>query len=107
MRKFICLFILLLTLSCNNSKYYGYVYNFEKRKPLEGVKVYDMCNKKVITTDKKGYFEIDQTKNCSGTLVFQKTNYISDTIRSISIQSGESMIEVFKGDTIYLKVIKN
>jgi hypothetical protein len=107
MRKFICLLIYFFISSCNNSKYYGYVYNFEKRKPLEEVKVYDICNKKVITTDRKGYFEIDQTKNCSGTLVFQKTNYNSDTIRSISIQSGESMIEVFKGDTIYLKRIKN
>ncbi|OXG04112.1 hypothetical protein BC749_102786 [Flavobacterium araucananum] len=99
--------IFFFFISCNNSRYYGYVYNFEKRKPLEGVKVYDMCNKKVITTDKKGYFEIDHAKNCSGTLVFQKTYYNSDTIRSISIQSGESMIEVFKGDTIYLKLIKD
>ncbi|UTN02714.1 carboxypeptidase-like regulatory domain-containing protein [Flavobacterium bizetiae] len=107
MRKFVYLFIFLLTISCNNSKYYGYVYNFEKRKPLEGVKVYDVCNKRVIITDKDGYFEIDQTKNCSGTLVFQKTKFHSDTIRSISIQSGEFMREVFKGDTIYLRLIKN
>jgi hypothetical protein len=106
MKVFIYLFFYFFITSCNNSKYYGNVYDFYKKVPLEDVKVYDKCNKKVIITDKKGYFEIDYTKNCSGILVFQKENYSSDTISSISIQSGESMREIFKGDTIYLKPIK-
>ena len=102
MKIFIDLCIYLLVSSCSNLKYYGYVYDFEIKKPLENVKVYDVHDKKMCTTNKEGYFEINYLKNHSSILVFQKQYYKSDTIPSISILSGELSVEKFKGEVIYL-----
>ncbi|NTE03480.1 carboxypeptidase-like regulatory domain-containing protein [Agrobacterium tumefaciens] len=98
---YILMYVLCIC-SCSKSNYYGYVYDFDKKEPLEGVKVYDMYNKKAGKTDEKGYFQLHRTKNSSSILIFQKEHYRSDTIRSINIQSGELMEEKFKGEKIYL-----
>lgn len=107
MKRITYLFVFLLINSCTPSVYYGYVYDYDKKIPLEGVSIYDKHNKKLSKTDKRGYFELPQTKNSSSILIFEKERYKNDTIPSISIQSGEFMKERFKGERIYLFSVKS
>ncbi|WP_293311467.1 hypothetical protein [Pedobacter sp. UBA5917] len=102
MKNVAYLLIFLLINSCTPSYYYGYVYDYDKKIPLDGVKIYDGHNKKQSTTNKRGYFELIKTKNSSSILIFEKEHYQNDTIPSISIQNGELMKERFKGEKIYL-----
>ena len=98
----VCLTICLTIYSCKLSKYYGYVYDFDKEIPLEKVMVYDSLNGMKTFTDKKGYFEIEKGSKTTRALIFTKEDYCEKIISTISIQSGEFMEEKFKGEKIFL-----
>lgn len=105
MKKYIYLFVCLSVYSCNESNYYGYVYDFDKEIPLENVTVNDSVNSVTVYTNKKGYFQFKKNEKTVDELIFRKDVCFGREIKTISIQSGELMREYFKGDTIYLKCI--
>ncbi|MET4083695.1 hypothetical protein ABIB40_003667 [Pedobacter sp. UYP30] len=107
MKAIVCVFFYLCICSCNKAGYYGYVYDFDKKAPIDSVIVYDRYSGKKALTNQKGYFKIGKIPNVSATLIFSKENYQNDTVRSIKIQSGEMMEEKFKGEKIYLFSLKS
>lgn len=99
--------ICLVLGACNSKAYNGFVYDQKSKKPIENVEVNDFLNQKSTKTDAKGYFNLEHEGKVSGKLIFKKQGYVSDTLPTISIQSGEKQVEKFKGDTIYLFGIHN
>jgi hypothetical protein len=94
---------LMATLAgCSNKAYYGFVYDYESRKPLDKVEVYDYINGVKTHTDSKGYFNLKHDNKLSGELIFKKTGYDIDTLKTIRTSSGEFYKEEFKGDTVYM-----
>jgi hypothetical protein len=104
--KFFFSTLLLSLFGCMKS-YNGYVYDYDKKKPIEGVIVNDYINNVKTITDSKGYFSLKGNSQISSVIIFKKNGYIEDTIESIQIHNGESMEERFKGEKIYLFEIKS
>jgi hypothetical protein len=94
--------MLFLVTGCREKAYYGYVYDYETKKPVSSVTVNDYLNGTKAITNAKGYFYLEHKGQLSGRLILKKTGYAIDTLETISRQSGEHFIERFKGDTIYM-----
>jgi len=93
--------------ACNSKTYNGYVYDQKSKLPIENVEVNDFLSNKSTKTDNKGYFNLKHEGKISGQLLFKKPGYVSDTLETIRIQSGEKQIEQFKGDTIFMYDVNN
>jgi CarboxypepD_reg-like domain len=101
MRQIVLISFLVFLSSCNKS-YYGYVYDYDSKTPLNDVVVCDYLNNILTKTNSEGYFQLKKSYKISSVLVFSKVGYVSDSVKSIKIHAGESMEEMFKGEKIYL-----
>lgn len=93
---FICLCLLF---SCDNK--YGYIYDFDNRKPLEGVIVEDIntyVNK--IETGTDGKFSFSEC----GNLIIKKEGYKTDTLEKYGCKPDG---KCFDGHIFYMKRIKD
>lgn len=100
MKKIIFLLIISTLYSCS-IRYYGYVYDFDKKSPISEVEIYTKDSISTTFSTINGYFEI-KTKKKVKELFFYKNGFQSHNLKTISIQSGEFMRELPFGDTIYL-----
>ncbi|MCD9564314.1 hypothetical protein [Tenacibaculum maritimum] len=100
MKKIIYLLILTPFYSCT-VKYYGYVYDIDKKTPICNVRIKTIDSLNITYSNENGCFEI-KLKEKVKELVFEKENYQAHNLRTLSIQSGEFMKELPFGDTIYL-----
>lgn len=98
------LFIIVILFSSCKTKYYGYIYDLNNKKPIEKVEIYDWYSEKTFHTDEKGFFMIEKTEIRD--LILRKEGYNTDTIPLVSAQNGEFIKKKFKGDTLYLIPLK-
>lgn len=96
----IALFIMIIICNLSCSKKYGYIYDKENLKPLEGVLVVNINNSsQKFITNKDGLFSF---KN-SGDLIIKKEGYETDTLREYGCKpSGKC----FDGHIFYMKRYK-
>ena len=102
MRYIILIIVFAALTGCSRNAYYGYVYDFESKQPIENVEINDYMNSKMTVTNSEGYFFLKHDNKISGKLIFKKPGYDIDTLETIRISNGEKMQEKFKGDTVYL-----
>lgn len=90
-------FILLII--CNCSKNYGYIYDIEQNKPIEGVIVKDISdqNNKTITNT-EGKFSFSECND----LILVKKGYKTDTLQKYGCKPKG---KCFDGHIFYMKKI--
>jgi len=99
--------VIIVIAGCSKKAYYGLIYDYEKKIPLENVEVNDYLNGTKTTSDAKGYFYLKHEAKTAGRLIFKKSGYTVDTLETIRSMSGEQFIERFKGDTVYMFDVKS
>jgi len=101
---FLLLVFLIIGCKSKQSFYHGYV--FHGISPLEGVEVKDDLRiQKSVFTDSIGYFKLVKDKDIVSNLIFMKKGYVTDTVKTVWIQSGERGMKRFlnkDADTLYL-----
>lgn len=102
MKYFYIVIVLGLLAGCGKKAYYGFIYDYETKKPLPDVEVNDYLNGVKTRSDNKGYFHLKHKGNISGELIFKKQGYDIDTLKTTRISNGEFFKEEFKGDTVYM-----
>ncbi len=101
---FLLLVFLIVGCKSKQSFYHGYV--FHNENPVVGVEVKDNLRIQNSTyTDSTGYFKLIKRRDMISDLIFTKNGYISDTVKTVWIQSGEREMKRFlnkDADTLYL-----
>ncbi|SHK24183.1 peptidase associated/transthyretin-like domain-containing protein [Chryseobacterium polytrichastri] len=112
MRKIVFISIILLFLSCSKSSdfYSGYIYDKTSNKPLSQVYIKEnfKTNYKSTSSDKNGFFKINNDTESLGDLIFILKNYKTDTVVTVWSQNGEKIKYRFVGenhDTLYMSRI--
>ncbi|WP_407269270.1 hypothetical protein [Tenacibaculum maritimum] len=91
--------MLIISLTSCEMTYHSYIYDIDKKTPIENVKIYDF-DSLITKTDKNGHFKLNKIKGRG--LTFKKKDYKTVTMPTISIQNGEFVEKSFIGDTIFL-----
>ncbi|MFL0067037.1 hypothetical protein V3A08_15360 [Tenacibaculum maritimum] len=104
------IYLLICFLSCKEKEvdYYHGVVVDNNLVPISNVMVKTDYSDSIFTKTKKtGYFKLLRTPNKYGSIIFSKKGYKTDTIRTVSTQSGELLDYSFinkKIDTITLEL---
>ena len=102
MRHFPLVILLLLMLSCSNTKEYyeGYVYH--ENKPLKDVRIFELGTSSLsVVTDDTGHFKLK--RQTSSNLIFSKIDFKTDTLELMRLHPISVFFLREQADTLFME----